>query len=371
MNNKETNPHLIELPIFKHFAEDKITSSLISSWRKGEKGLFWFLQGATAAIAGTLVWKYVLPPIFVGLGQMIGLATTGVLLTGLAISLPFIGKGIRAFTRFIHKMVIKHDPFAELEAQHQKMIDNQEDFRKAKAKILNLKSDMENEASKSEQEATDLQNKILNLHSKAEEIKTKLDKMIEDKGEAIKGEDEYVYANAELIKILSESQRISNKLTQAKDFVKKYGSRAAIMKKFSHKLTMVETSLDIKVLDLSATIEILKKDYEFAQKSKEATESAKSALGFTTEWELEYALDVVTTTIANDVSATSSNLQDINMLTSQYSFDNDELYANLNVLADSIKIGENVVPDAKLYSTDGYELTTEDSLKSGGLDNIF
>ena len=88
---------------------------------------------------------------------------------------------------------------------------------------------------------------------------------------------------------------------------------------------MVETSMDIKVLDFDATVEILKKDYEFAQKSKSATEAAKSAMMFSKGWELEYALDVVTSTIASDIAQTTGNLRDIDTLTATYAVDNHEL----------------------------------------------
>jgi hypothetical protein len=173
------------------------------------------------------------------------------------------------------------------------------------------------------------------------------------------------------LKTVSESQRVSSQLSQSKDFVQKYGSRAAIMKKFGQKLVMVETSMDIKVLDFDATIEILKKDYEFAEKSKMATEAAKSAMLFTKGWELEYALDVVTSTIASDISITAGNLKDIDTLTSQYAVDSDELYSNLDSLANSIRVGTDEIPSAKNYNNPEYKLTQDDKMKSGGFGNMF
>jgi hypothetical protein len=84
-----------------------------------------------------------------------------------------------------------------------------------------------------------------------------------------------------LQKTLAEGQRVANRLNQQKDFVQKYGSRAAIMKKMGQKLTMVETVMDIKIQDFDATVDMLKKDYEFGQKSNAATTAAKNAMGFT------------------------------------------------------------------------------------------
>jgi hypothetical protein len=143
------------------------------------------------------------------------------------------------------------------------------------------------------------------------------------------------------------------------------------MKKFSQKLSMVETSMEIKIADFDATVEMLKKDYEFSQKSRAATDAAKSAMGFTKTWELEYALDVVTSTIAEDIAITAGNIKDIDTLTSQYSLDSDDLYANLNLLADNIRVGKDVIPVAQNYMNPEYQLTQDDKMKSGGFQDLF
>ena len=365
-----TKSELRTLPIFKHFNESEITEK-VDKFRKGEKNLFWFVKLAAICGAGYGLWVYVLPTVFKALGQMFAIGAVAIFLIAFVMALPVIVKALRAFTRFLHKSLIKHDPFAELERQRGLMIQNQQKFRMAKGKIANLRNDMEIEADKSEKDAKSYQSKILSLDKKAQQLKTKMDEMVKANGVSAKGEDEYVQTNAEFIKVLSESSRIQNMLAQCKDFVTKYGTRANIMKKFGQKLTMVETSMDIKVLDFDATVEILKKDFEFSKKSKEATESAKSAMLFTKSWELEYALDVVTSTIANDIAITAGNLNDIDTLTSKYSMDSDELYANLGTLADNIKVGKDDVPSAKTYMNPEYKLTSDDKIKSGGFGDLF
>jgi hypothetical protein len=129
--------------------------------------------------------------------------------------------------------------------------------------------------------------------------------------------------------------------------------------------------MDIKIQDFDATVDMLKKDYEFGQKSNAATSAAKSAMGFTKGWEFDYALDVVTSTIANDIAITAGNLRDIETLTSNYSLDSDELYANLNAVADKIKVGQDIIPEAKQYSNPEYTLTQSDRVKSGGFGDLF
>lgn len=366
----ETQSTYMNLPIMKHFSEGEI-SNKVDKFRKGEKGLFWFLKLAALIGLGYLTWVYVLPPLFLAIGQLLAVAATGVLLVGLIIAMPVILKGLRVLTRNLHKAIIRHDPFAELENQRQLMIANQQKFRMAKGKIANLRQDMEVEAAQSEKDAKEMQNRIISLQTKAQKLKAQLDEMVAKGGAAARGSDEYVNGNAELMKLLSEAQRVGHQMEQSKDFVTKYGTRANIMKKFGQKLVMVETSMDIKVLDFDATIEILKKDYAFAQKSKEATESAKSAMLFTKSWELDYALDVVTSTIAEDIAVTAGNLNDIDTLTSKYSLDSDELYTNLDSLANQIRIGAEAVPSAKAYSNPEYQLTSDDKLKSGGFGDLF
>jgi len=209
------------------------------------------------------------------------------------------------------------------------------------------------------------------LDTKAKGLKAKMEEMVKKDGASARGTDEFVETEAEWRKIVSESQRTEFQKTQAQDFVRKYGSRALTMKKFGQKLTMVETSMEIKILDFDATIEILKKDYEFAQKSRSATEAAKSAMLFTKGWELEYALDVVTTTIASDIAITAGNLRDIDSLTATYAVDSDELYANLDTLAGKIRTGADVTPEAKQYNNSEYKLTQEDKLQAGAFGNLF
>jgi hypothetical protein len=364
------NANLSELPILKHFNQNEI-STKVDSFRKGEKNMFWFFKLAVLIGVGYLTWTYVLPPVFQAIGQMFAVAATAVMIVAGVIMAPVIVKGIRLFTRSLHKALIKYDPFAQLEIERQKMLANQTTFRVAKQNIVSLKQEMEIEADRSEKDAEQGQTRILALQGKAEKIKSSMDEMVKTHGVAAKGEDDYVNLAAELQKLLAEAQRVANKLNQSKDFVQKYGSRANVMKKMSQKLVLVETAMDIKIQDFDATIEMLKKDYEFGQKSNAATTAAKSAMGFTKGWEFDYALDVVTSTIAADIAITAGNLKDIESITSNYTLDSDELYANLNAVADKIKVGADIIPDASQYSNPDYNLSSSDKLKSGGFGDMF
>jgi hypothetical protein len=51
--------------------------------------------------------------------------------------------------------------------------------------------------------------------------------------------------------------------------------------------------------------------------------------------------------------------------------DSDELYTNLDTLADKIKTGGDVIPNAKQYNNPEYQLTQDDKLKSNGFGDMF
>ncbi len=359
-----------KLPIFKHFNGDSITNQ-VDKFRTGEKGLFWFVKLAALGAIGYGLWVYVLPTVFAAIAQTLAFFTVGVMILGLALAAPVVLKGLRRFTRFLHKSVIRHDPFAELEEQRNKMIQNQQKFRAAKGKISGLKQEMEIEASKNEELAKDLQKTILNAKSKATKMKAQMDDLVAKHGKAAQGTDEYINLYSEFTKLMSMSQRYDHQLKQAQEHTEKYGSRANVMMKFGQKMIMVETNMDIKVLDFDATIEILKKDWEFAKKSKEATQTAKDAMLFTKDWELEYALDYVTSTIASDIAITAGNLNDIESLTTNFNMDNDDMFASLELLGNDIESGANKNPVAKKFSNTNYDLTHDEKIKSGGFGDIF
>lgn len=372
MDLKESQSHVLDLPILKHFDDEKGEVSLNpENWRNGEKGLNTFMKIALFAGLGYATWVYILPPLFTALGQVIALAGVAVFVIFFILMLPIIFKFLRRVTRNVHKSLIKHDPFGELQEQKQKMLKNRSIFKDSKAKIKALKNNMEGEAAKSEKEAKDFQEQVIALQKHAEKIKIKMEAIVAERGSAGKDTDEYVELHSALAKKLSQSQQIAHQLKQSKSFIQKYGSRANVMGKLDRKLTLAGTAIDIKISDFDVTIKMLEKEYEFAKTARAATDGAKSAMLFTKDWELEYALDVVTETIAMDIAKTQENLSDIDNLTSKYDIDSDELYAQLDTLADKIKTGRDYIPEAKKYNNPNYKLTAEDKQESGGFGNMF
>ena len=361
---------VLELPILKHFEKSEITFNP-KNWRKGEKGIATVIG---LVILGTIAWglySFILPIVFTWVGQALGAIAAAVLVIAFFILLPVIIKALKKLARTFHKMLIKYDPFGELEEQKEKMTQNRMRFKEAKAKIKAIKSNMESESIKAEKEAKEFQDKVLVLQAKAETTKTKMQDMDARLGEAAKDSDEYVDLQTNIMKTLSEAQRVSHMLNQSTGLVRKYGSRAHVIGKLDRKLNMVDTAMEIKIADFDVSIDMLKKEFAFAQAARDATEQAKSAMLFTKGWELEYALDVVTNTIEMDLATTKENLLDLDTLTSQYSMDSDELYTKLDKLADQIKTDNYAIPESKKYANPNYKLSQEDKIESKGFGDIF
>lgn len=362
---------VLELPILKHFDQSQITLNP-KNWRKGEKGIATIVG---LVLLGTIAWglyRYILPIVFTWVGQVLGAIAAAVLVIGFFIMLPVIIKALKRLARTLHKALIRYDPFGELEEQKQKMVQNRVEFKEAKAKIKAIKSNMESESIKAEKEAKDYQDKVLTLQTKAESTKNKMTEVEQKVGaEAAKDSDAYVELQTGLMKTLSEAQRVSHLLNQSTGLVRKYGSRAHVIGKLDRKLNMVDTAMEIKIADFDVSIDMLKKEYAFAAAARAATEQAKSAMLFTKGWELEYALDVVTNTIALDLATTKENLLDLDSLTSQYSTDSDELYSKLDKLADQIKTDNYTIPESKKYNNPNYKMTQDDKIESKGFGDIF
>jgi hypothetical protein len=93
-------------------------------------------------------------------------------------------------------------------------------------------------------------------------------------------------------------------------------------------------------------------------------------MGFSTDWERDYALEVITSTISNDIAISSGNFKDIENLTQNFDLNSDEMFANLDAIADKIQTGGNDI-DIKKYNNIDYKLTSEDKSKSNGFGDMF
>src|SRR5262249_52293603 len=105
---------VMELPILKHFEKSDISLNP-QNWRKGEKAI---PPVVGLVLLGTVAWglySFILPIVFTWVGKTLGAIAVAVLVIGFFILLPVIIKGFKKLARHLHKMMIKYDPFGELE----------------------------------------------------------------------------------------------------------------------------------------------------------------------------------------------------------------------------------------------------------------
>lgn len=361
---------LMNLPLMRHFDVSELKTTK-GELKPGAKMISHFLMLIAGISALYFFGVYAAPIIFVALGKLLAvLLSVGILFFVWLARRP-IRMIMDNIAKNFHKFAVRQDPFGRLEKAKQDMIANKRRFQVAKAKISNLKTKSESESAKSEEEAKEYQQSIQRANEKSHKLKAKMVEIVSKGGEEAKNTDEYTHYNKEWMEEVANGTRLMSKYQQAKIHTVKYGARAHTMGTLDRKLVLVGTSIDIKIDDFDSTVEILKKDYEFAKNSREATQSAKDAMRFTSEWEVDYALEVVTDTIIDDIANTAANLRDIDDFTNLYGVDSDELYAKLEQTAKNISIGEDTAPQSKVYKNPDYILTTDDKVKGGDMTSIF
>ena len=133
---------------------------------KGEKGIAAVIG---LILLGTIAWglySYILPIVFVWVGQLLGAIAAAVLVIGFFILLPVIIKGFKKLARriFTHKLLIKYVPALEnWKSKNKRWLSNRSQFKHAKAKIKAIKSNMESESLKAEKEAKEYQDTVVTM----------------------------------------------------------------------------------------------------------------------------------------------------------------------------------------------------------------
>lgn len=370
------NTKIMDLPIMKNLGENQIAKS-VTNFRTGEKPAYNIIRYGAYGVAGFLAWTFLLPyltPIVAGtLGlawMLVQLGLAAVIMVALITLWPAFSAWMRIFTRMLHKTAIKYKPFEQLEREKQKLLANQVTFRVASQNIRNLSQDMGIQADKCKKEVQESSRNIEVLNGSVAKIKAQMEGLVATHGQAIKAEDEYVNLAVTFNDKVGDLNRAVKQAESSNEYMFKYKAREAVMKKMSNKLKMVESTMSNKIADFDQTVKFLKDDYDFAQKSNAATYAAKSAIGFSSGWERDYALEVIAESIAQDTAMTAGNLKDIEALTANYNLNSDELYANLSIIADKMDYS-NIDVDLKAYNNPDYILTSQDRKNVGAVGDMF
>lgn len=365
------NQTLTKYPFLKHYDDSQIITGE-GQFKPGQKRIYnitKLLMIGAILTGGYFVWTYVLPTVFLALGQLLAVVITIVGLTALVVLFPTILKGLKLLSKHLQKVLITIDPFEELDVQRRKLHEAKSLLVQSRSKIETLENEMMKKSIEFKNSSEKIQTDILRLKDRADKTKNKIQEIMKtDKDYG--SNDQFIQYKVQLDRELNEANRKSMELTQSNDYIGKYGSRSVIMKKVRQKLFMAEAASDNKLSDFDLTVKMLKHDYDFARDAKEGTNAAKRALMIDKSWELEFAMDTITNTIANDIAVTTANISDISKLTADYDLNSDELYLRLDTVADNIRTGKFETTDPKKYRNEEYILTHEEKSQSG-FGNLF
>jgi HAMP domain-containing protein len=364
-----------ELPILKHLDLPTTTdgskpAQSFTSWKKGEQGVGWLVGLALAVLIGYGLIT-ILPIILIALGKT--LAAIGVFaLVALAFMMwPVVYKAFRRLVRAAHQSVIRIDPFAELEDQLGNMRSSRREFESAKNEINSCKVQMKQSALEAEKSAKIAQEKVLDKKDEAESIKKKLDGYIAAKGDAIRETDEFVELENRMATAIGDGNRAASESQTYASLVDTFASRANIFGKLDRKLMNYGHAFDEKIKDFEMSIKNLKTVATGMASANNATTRARTVLNNQNGWELDYAMEVITTQIAGDIASTQSNIRDLDSIVRDFNPNDERAYARLESFANKIKGGEAEISDTNRVANPNYTLTPDQKNASGGLGDIF
>lgn len=375
MENNQALTKLSDLPILKHLEGGenklKVLPQNMANWKKGEKSIAWFV--GLILILGILYgfFMFVLPVIVAAFTKALAaLVVVGTVLFGVMLA-PFIFKLFRRIVKGLHKFLIKVDPFAELDDQLGKMKDSRQEFESVKAEINACKIQMKQEAVKAEKLAKDAGQKVVYCQEEAKILKAKLDKMLEKGGDAARETDDFVELEGKLNAAIGDGNRSVSEAETYRRLVDTFGSRANVFAKLDRKLVGYGHAFDEKLKDFATSINLLKTESRAMAAANNATTRARKVLGQSQDWQLDYALEVISGQIASDIANTQANIRDLDSIVKEFNPNDERAYARLETFANQIKGGEFEISDPNRVSNPNYKLTPEQKNAGGGITDIF
>jgi len=382
MEQNQSLVKLSDLPILKHLGGGenklKVLPENMANWKKGEKSIAWFVGLILMVVVAYGFLTFAVPALTSLLSGIVALASKlleamvvvgGVLMA--AILWPLIFKLFRRMVRGLHKLLIKIDPFAELDDQLDKMKDSRQQFEKVKAEINACKIQMKQEAVKAEKLAKDASQKVLYCQEDAKSLKGKLDKMTEKGGDAARETDDFVELEGKLNAAIGDGNRSVSEAETYRRLVDTFGSRANVFAKLDRKLVGYGHAFDEKLKDFATSINLLKTESRAMAAANNATTRARKVLGQNQDWQLDYALEVISGQIASDIANTQANIRDLDNIVRDFNPNDERAYARLETFANQIKGGEFEVSDPNRVSNPNYKLSPDQKNAGGGITDIF
>jgi hypothetical protein len=346
--------------------------AVIGKWRSKERPIGAIIGITLIGAIGWGTFKYALPAIFVELGHVIGTILSVLLVAFVIIASPAIYKLFRRIVRSFHQVIIRWKPFDELDEYGVAMHNNLKLFLLNKATIKKLRTDFESMSQSTQQAADEAKDEVARQTRKAGLLKEQLNKLVAEKGEQVKETDEYVEIQQKFINATSSGNRLNTTMDKNIEWTKKYAARSNVFANLDRKLAIGATLLENKIMDYEESVKIMKKDWELATTSRNATDILNRILGKSTkDWKLEYALEYVSDKISQDVAITAQNLEDLERNTAAFNFDSDEAYDKLLAISNKIDAGQVVIPEASRISNPNHKLTVEEKASAGPFGNIF
>jgi len=366
---------ITQLPIMKYFDDARLVEKgkeSLAKWRKGEKPIGAILGLVILGVIAYGTFKWIIPAVFGALSQVLAVVASILAVILIILLLPAIFKLFRRIVRSFHKAIIRWNPFDELNEQKQKMWETHDLFLKHKSKIKQLRTDFEQMSRGTQKVAEESKGEVQRQTKKAGEIKKQMDKMIEEKGVAIKETDEYVDLQQQFINATSAGTRTNTVLEKNIEWTTKYAARSNIFANLDRKLAIGATLLENKIKDFEESLSIMKKDWEMAAASRGATAILREILGPGGQnWKLEYALEFVAGRISEDLAMTAQNLEDLEKNTTAFDFDSDEAYEKLLAIGNKLDAGQMDVPSPSKIANPNHKLTREEKSAAGPLGDIF
>lgn len=362
------------LPIFRNLNKsDLVVMDQNGNEIKKKSPIGTILSLLVLAGIGYGLVTYVFPILLTVVGYTLGVLASVALVIAAFALFPAYKKWLSIASDKLYRKAIESDPFILLNQKRQEYLKHKETLSRETANILMLQKDSENKAYQSEKEAEQHREEITVYTARANKFKEQIDELIATQGEAnAKQDDEFWVLDQKMRININDASRAQSSMVQKMKFVDVYGARGNTFKKLHRTLDQAKMNVDETIKDFDLTITMLQDEYKSAADAKRATQSAKNALGLSSKWEVEFAIQVVNNTIAQNLSQTVANLDDITEMTKNINSNSnpEEQLERLNQLSEKMSHETFFIPTAKKFKNVDHKFTQEEKHNAGSFGGL-